>query len=525
MNAISCTLLLTFTLLVSQNLQAQIDNEAASDSVTKSQLLILTNGETMRGAITPRDDDRVEVQMASGSKIILPKSSIDFVADSLDEAYWQRVARTKASDLVGQVELFRWCIIHGLHDQARNQFIIAQELEIGGADLARMATELEIAQRRADQLDSRKSKSSTPSGPSQEFVASLLGTKNESNLEKIEIRPLPELIPEPDEKTQTANVAATDWNSSPPSIPTAPGQIGTVPASALQPIESSGNFAKRIPNSANRGMQLNADGNWSSVVEAKDVVESNSSEQEVVQVTYEQEITEKKSGSYPVMIPAHQLDRETRAMPEGTIGVFKRTIEPIMMRNCYQCHRGNDEVLPLIRMAAGHTVPRRMSQRNLHHLMRHVDREDPLNSPALIMAMTPHGNQDKPSLRPDSSLATKFRAWLIEVSNDPVRWRPLVYQTIAVETAETNGLDDSVSANDSVPTEAPSSTNQLPSGKVDFSNRLPMETNSSADPFDPAVFNSRPSTRTSNLQSPISPSLQTPAVPHAQESPSSTDNK
>ena len=72
------------------------------------QLLILSNGEILRGQIS-RNAEQVIVVTNQGSRLVLPAERTEFVCDTLQEAYWGKAARIRASDLAGQKKLFHWC--------------------------------------------------------------------------------------------------------------------------------------------------------------------------------------------------------------------------------------------------------------------------------------------------------------------------------------------------------------------------------------------------------------------------------
>ena len=84
------------------------------------QLLVLNNGEILRGQIT-RSAEQVIVVTNQGSRLVIPADRTAFVCGSLQEAYWGKAARTRASDLDGQKKLFHWCLKNRLLDLAQNQ--------------------------------------------------------------------------------------------------------------------------------------------------------------------------------------------------------------------------------------------------------------------------------------------------------------------------------------------------------------------------------------------------------------------
>ena len=73
------------------------------------QLVVLKNGEIFRGRVS-RKSDQVIVETIQGSRIVLSSEQTEFVCNSMDEAYWGKSARTRASDTAGQKALFHWCL-------------------------------------------------------------------------------------------------------------------------------------------------------------------------------------------------------------------------------------------------------------------------------------------------------------------------------------------------------------------------------------------------------------------------------
>ncbi len=115
----------------------------------KKQWLVLKNGESLAGEIT-READRYLVATDSGSRIYISNEKVNFVADSLDDVYWDHWSRTDPDSAVKQSELFRWCLRHEMTGRAQKVLeTIAALPETENSDrsglMARLAFDLQTA--------------------------------------------------------------------------------------------------------------------------------------------------------------------------------------------------------------------------------------------------------------------------------------------------------------------------------------------------------------------------------------------
>ncbi len=108
------------------------------------QLVVLKNGELFRGRVS-RKSEQVIIETVQGSRIVLSADETDFVCNTMEEAYWGKSARTRASDTNGQVDLFNWCLKNKLLEQAQNQIDILCESDIKAADLEFIDRQLNVA--------------------------------------------------------------------------------------------------------------------------------------------------------------------------------------------------------------------------------------------------------------------------------------------------------------------------------------------------------------------------------------------
>ena len=108
------------------------------------QLLILSNGEILRGQIS-RNAEQVIVVTNQGSRLVLPAERTEFVCDTLQEAYWGKAARIRASDLAGQKKLFHWCLKNQLFDLAQNQIDLLLQSNLKAVELEYLYRQLNVA--------------------------------------------------------------------------------------------------------------------------------------------------------------------------------------------------------------------------------------------------------------------------------------------------------------------------------------------------------------------------------------------
>ncbi len=126
------------------------DLRAQSDSNTvHSGIVVLKNGQTMAGEIS-RQGEKYILQLASGSRIHLAENRVLFTSTTLSEAYWELAARTKPTDLEGQVGVFQWCLRNELFEEGANHLLVLQESRMPARRLAALDFDLQAKRKRAD---------------------------------------------------------------------------------------------------------------------------------------------------------------------------------------------------------------------------------------------------------------------------------------------------------------------------------------------------------------------------------------
>ena len=284
-----------------------------------SQIVVLKNGHEISGRIQ-QESDRTIVFTESGSQLIFPAEKVDFVCKSLPEAYWQKVARIKATDADKHVQLFHWCLKHSLDNQANNQLNLLVEMDVSAVKL--------------------------------EYLYDLLL------------------------KQRAASKASSAANSI---------------AKAAKAANAS-EVANREQDQIHKGsIQL---------------------------ATFEKEELPVPRIHHPTMA---ELKKSAAKFSPDSIQFYKRKIEPLFVRSCYTagCHDSQAETMPLRRISPNERVPKHMSQRNLHEVVKFVDFESPFKSPFFLAAVEQHADQDKPVIRRGSKQFENLRQWMVMISSNP----------------------------------------------------------------------------------------------------------
>jgi hypothetical protein len=203
-------------------------------------------------------------------------------------------------------------------------------------------------------------------------------------------------------------------------------------------------------------------------------------------VDFEEEIESPSRRTKPAWVSNRQLDRESRAMPDGTVSFYKRHLERKLIKNCASCHDSRSVAMPMSQRSFGQTIPRRMSQQNLHFVMQQVDRTAPLSSPLLRMATTAHGDQKSAAFQSGDSFAFDLKKWTIAVSNDPSKWLMQLAQESAPAPKTNETAEDAIKDTISVDFEIE------PTVKEEANEIIEVEAESEpSDPYDPSAFNKR----------------------------------
>lgn len=173
------------------------------------------------------------------------------------------------------------------------------------------------------------------------------------------------------------------------------------------------------------------------------------------------------------------LQHSAAGLSPDSIQMYKRRIEPLLMRSCYGCHDSKATKMPLRQLPGSTTVPKRMSQANLHEVLTHIDTQHPFKNPFFSAAVEAHANQEKPIIRRGSKQFENLRQWLVLISNQPSGFHsaapPLDFSP--PKPKPENRLTKPAASQFDAPPLIPAL------------NANPPKPSSAKDPFDPEVFN------------------------------------
>jgi hypothetical protein len=445
------------------------------------QLLVLKNGEVMRGQIT-RNAEQVILLTEQGSRVVLQVERTDFVCNSMVEAYWGKVARTKATDLAGQKQLFHWCLKNKMLEQAQNQIDILLHSKAKAADLEYMDRQLNVALIQQQNIDRRMAQASSP-------------------VPKEQLQP--EKSPAPVDQSQPKSSMVLAPIKLNPSIGVAKIEAETSVEEIFRPLPDLNDVTNSEPDS--QLVQLPPINDTPVPVEMDSSVRQVGFEEEIKfdTISLEHKIlsasraVDASETADPVddriMIPIHELDRETRSMPEGTLGHYRQRVERVLTNGCSaaKCHAADSRIMPLMQLSRSQPIPRRQSQRNLHNVLKYVDRAHPFESRLFLAATTPHAGLEKPILKQGSPYRESLMQWLLMLSDDP---RQAVFEAAQLE--QQTAIADEVATVQPIKPERdvtmpgsgsslefPDTIGEIPKLDAVDSSFTPI------DPFDPEIFN------------------------------------
>lgn len=216
----------------------------------------------------------------------------------------------------------------------------------------------------------------------------------------------------------------------------------------------------------------------------------------------------------PVSKPAgpsiDELDRLFRGLPSGAVETFTSSVQPVLLNRCAtaSCHGpGAPNGLHLLRVPAGRTSTRRVTQRNLHTVLALVDKERPEFSRLLTVPLEPHGNASTAIFT--SREMTQYQQlvrWVLQVASSPGTDKPTtvnaapqaLLQTLEAARVQPGRSDkaDSAEARNfgeppaDLPTAPPDPRLKQPASPRSEPQRgAKQETFEPRDEFDPEIFN------------------------------------
>jgi hypothetical protein len=109
----------------------------------QSGVILLRNGSTLRGMITPAGD-RYIVSFDKGGVARVPTSDVELLCRDLEQAY-QHKRQSVGDHLTARLELARWCLQHKLHARAADQLLAAESEHGPHPELERLHQRLLLA--------------------------------------------------------------------------------------------------------------------------------------------------------------------------------------------------------------------------------------------------------------------------------------------------------------------------------------------------------------------------------------------
>ncbi len=449
--------------------------ETALTAVGGEQFVVLKNGQFVRGLLSIENGD-YSVQTPQGSRLIFGKEQVEFVCRSLDQAYWGKLARIRASDVEGQVALFLWCLQNRQFEHAQNQIAILLTTQIKATRLEYMNRQLEIAIQKHGASSSRSADSVEENG-----LSSGTGDVRKNSA-----------VADAEIQTSKNNVALDS---------------GADYFDQIEPIFSPlPSFSDGL---ASGFAQSNVDSPENQPELIYKAIRSpiDSEPSEVIQVGYTEPIRDIATGTpgdlsrinaaKPEPPTVAELDALTRSMPRGSLAIYRQQVENVFLRECAACHTSDSEKMPMFHAGLRQPITRRMSQRNLESILRFVDMADPIQSPVLAYALNAHGGAEKPSIEPDSEHQHHLVKWLIMISDRPHDAVSLSEGTPKIaETTESSRIESDVEPVKPPPAGLQPMTRQIPNGlevpptigEIPELDAKPVRF-VPRDEFDPEIFN------------------------------------
>ncbi|MGE0607148.1 MAG: hypothetical protein AB7O62_08655 [Pirellulales bacterium] len=119
------------------------------------------------------------------------------------------------------------------------------------------------------------------------------------------------------------------------------------------------------------------------------------------------------------------LDGMVRSLPPGAVETFTTTVQPLLLNHCATagCHGPTaEDELRLGKAPPGYPLTRRLTQRNLASAIKLLDREQPDQSPLLLMARQAHGTAKSAPLGDrDIGPLRQLDYWIRRVASRPAQ--------------------------------------------------------------------------------------------------------
>lgn len=128
-------------------LSAQFASAANPPVKLLEGVLVLRNGSTVKGKISPHGDGYL-VAMAGGGEIRLSRQQVAYECRDMEEAFDLKSSEVVPGDLSGYVRLAYWCLREELMGHATRQFQIAHGIHPDHPSVQSLSRQLQIARER-----------------------------------------------------------------------------------------------------------------------------------------------------------------------------------------------------------------------------------------------------------------------------------------------------------------------------------------------------------------------------------------
>lgn len=493
--------------------QSVIGQMLSPNHAPVQRIVVLSNGEVLSGRVSESATNTI-VETAQGSRLVLGKDQVDFVCDSIRDAYWGKCARTQASDVDGQKSLFFWCLKHELHEQAQNQILLLTASEKAKpSDIAYLDRQLSVAitqLQKQNKANTQRQQAAPPAPMRLAQASRFKGGLSPSQLAPNQLAPNhPNRIASDLPRLDQIEVGPIELSDA---IGTGRLVDNSIDFNAFRPLPALNTIATPAQSQASLAPIKPADIEKPIVVDHHGMIQQVGFEEEIVgelktislghRMPNPVKVAEKATPAEVVTV--EELDRMTRSMPQGTIGPYRSRLERVLLNGCNasNCHDSKSDVMPLMELGRSKPIPRRMSQRNLHQTLKYIDRDNPFDSPLLAAASQPHAGVEKPILPVGSKHFEQLKLWVIMLSQDPdanyqaylnpelqkkIPAQPIIEEAshssqpnIVPVEPERIGLQPLAS-----PIEHSQTIGEIPELTTQPDNYQPV------DPFDPEIFNRR----------------------------------
>ncbi len=394
----TCCILLSF-LIVVRFYEPVLAQSVSPNSTTiapltnDGQALVLKNGSVIVGLIE-NVSGNFTVQTNQGSRLVIPAEKVEFVAESMEQVYWGRLARIRASDIDSQQRLFYWCLQNNLLVEAENQLEVLQVTELAADRIGQLRQQLQqrLTNAIAESNMSNQVGALSPKPAQEPIVAAKIGG----------------------DRTETARLSEHEFFAQldPVFVP-----LPSLGAGWLENTEAAGPNQRSAADTASSNRPRPAEVLQVGFTES--MIEPNT-DHEIKPSNENGGATSPKSDSG--QLSAHELESFVGELPKGTFGVFRQQLERKFLSQCSDCHDVRSSVttaMPLMHAGKLQPTTRRMTQRNLHSVIGFVDRSDPLASRLLQAAVTAHGGAPTAPMSVDSREFENLKNWVISLSLQP----------------------------------------------------------------------------------------------------------